>query len=182
MSRVFVISGPTAVGKGTVVKRLQELHPELYVSTSVTTRPPRPGEQDGVAYHFINDAEFDRLIAADGLLEWARVHGDARYGTLRQPVQDAVAAGRTVILEIDLQGARRVRQTYPEAIQIFLAPPTWDELVRRLTVRGTETSNQQRQRLADARDELAHAAEFDHVVVNGELESTVNELVGLLGL
>lgn len=182
MSGVFVISGPTAVGKGTVVKRLQELHPELYVSTSVTTRQPRPGEQDGVAYHFISDAEFDRLIAEGGLLEWARVHGDARYGTPRKPVEDALAAGRTVILEIDVQGARQVRRSYPKAVQIFLVPPSWDELVRRLTGRGTETSNEQRQRLADARDELAHLAEFDHVVVNGELEATVNELVKLMGL
>ena len=180
--RVSVISGPTAVGKGTVVARLKQLHPEVYVSVSATTRPPRPGEVDGVHYHFLTEAQFDQLVAGNGLLEWAVVHGRNRYGTLRRPVDEAVARGETVVLEIDLQGARQVRASYPQARQIFLEPPSWDELVRRLVGRGTETAEQQQRRLITAREELARMGEFDHVVVNREIDQTVDDLVGLLGL
>ena len=181
-SLVTVISGPTAVGKGTVVGRLRELHPSVFVSVSVTTRQPRPGELDGVHYWFIDDSEFDRLIVDNGLLEWAVVHGTARYGTPRRPVEDAVAAGRPVVLEIDLQGARQVRSTMPHAQFVFLTPPSWDELVHRLIGRGTESPEQQARRLETARTELVAASEFDHVVVNSEVDRTVDELVGLLGL
>lgn len=180
--RVSVISGPTAVGKGTVVARLKQLHPAVYVSTSATTRPPRPGEVDGVHYHFLTEEAFDDLVARDGLLEWAVVHGRHRYGTLRRPVDEAVARGEAVVLEIDLQGARQVRQSYPDAQQIFLEPPSWDELVRRLVGRGTETPEQQERRLVTAKEELARTDEFDHVVVNREIDQTVEDLVGLLGL
>lgn len=180
--RVSVISGPTAVGKGTVVARLKQLHPAVYVSTSATTRPPRPGEIDGVHYHFLTEQAFDDLVAHDGLLEWAVVHGRHRYGTLRGPVDEAVARGEAVVLEIDLQGARQVRQSYPDAQQIFLEPPSWDELVRRLVGRGTETPEQQERRLVTAKEELARMDEFDHVVVNREIDQTVEDLVGLLGL
>lgn len=180
--RVSVISGPTAVGKGTVVARLKQLHPEVYVSVSATTRAPRPGEVDGVHYHFLTEAQFDQLVAGNGLLEWAVVHGRNRYGTLRRPVDEAVARGETVVLEIDLQGARQVRASYPQARQIFLEPPSWDELVRRLVGRGTETAEQQQRRLITAREELARMGEFDHVVVNREIDQTVKDLVGLLGL
>lgn len=180
--RVSVISGPTAVGKGTVVARLRELHPEVFVSVSATTRPPRPGEVDGVHYHFVSAERFDELVATDGLLEWAVVHGTHRYGTPRRPVDEAVAQGRCVVLEIDLQGARQVRTTYPDAQQVFLEPPSWDELVRRLVGRGTETPEQQQRRLVTAREELARAGEFDHVVVNREIDQAVADLVGLLGL
>lgn len=179
---VSVISGPTAVGKGTVVSRLRELHPEVFVSLSVTTRPPRPGELDGVHYWFIDDAEFERLVAEGGLLEWAVVHKVARYGTPRRPVDDAVAAGRRVVLEIDLQGARQVKKNLPSAQFIFLAPPSWDELVRRLVGRGTEDAEARARRLRTARLELAAAEEFDHVVVNREVDATVGELVELMGL
>ncbi|MDN5563608.1 guanylate kinase [Luteococcus japonicus] len=180
--RVSVISGPTAVGKGTVVNRLKELHPEVFVSISVTTRAPRAGEVDGVHYHFIDDAGFDRLTAHEGLLEWAVVHGKHRYGTPRGPVEEAVSQGRVVVLEIDLQGARQVRQTYPEAQQIFLEPPSWEELVRRLVGRGTENAEQRERRLVTAKEELARVGEFDHVVINHEIDQTVEDLVGLLGL
>ncbi|MEL4505836.1 guanylate kinase [Luteococcus sp. H138] len=180
--RVSVISGPTAVGKGTVVTRLKQLHPEVYVSVSATTRAPRVGEVDGVHYHFVTDERFDELAATDGLLEWAVVHGKHRYGTPRGPVEAAVAAGRPVVLEIDLQGARQVRQSYPQAQQIFLDPPSWEELVRRLVGRGTETEAQRERRLETAREELARKGEFDHVVVNHEIDQTVQDLVGLLGL
>lgn len=180
--RVFVVSGPTAVGKGTVVSRLAAAYPQVWVSVSATTREPRPGEVDGVHYRFVSDEEFDDLVATGGLLEWATVHKKARYGTPKQPVLDAIAQGRTVILEIDLQGARQVRQTLPEATFVFLEPPTWDELVRRLVRRGAENAEQRERRLQTARDEMAAAGEFDHVVVNDELGKTVAQLVGLLGL
>lgn len=180
--RVFVVSGPTAVGKGTVVARLKQRYPEVFVSVSATTRSPRPGEVDGVHYHFVTDDQFDELVAGDGLLEWALVHGSNRYGTPRSAVDEAVEQGRVVVLEIDLQGARQVRKTYPDAQQVFLEPPSWDELVRRLVGRGTETPEQQERRLITAKEELARAGEFDHVLVNTEIDQTVDDLVGLLGL
>ncbi|RCK71161.1 guanylate kinase [Desertihabitans brevis] len=177
-----VVSGPTAVGKGTVVARLRAEHPELMVSVSATTRPPRPGEVEGVHYHFVGAEEFDQLVASDGLLEWAVVHGTHRYGTPRAPVRAAVAAGRQVVLEIDLQGARQVRRSWPGARFVFLAPPSWEELVRRLVGRGTESEAERERRLQTARAELAAAEEFDHVVVNTEVDATVAELVELIGL
>lgn len=179
---VYVISGPTAVGKGTVVRALKAAHPELFVSISATTRAPRPAEIDGVDYYFVSDEVFDELIATDDLLEWAVVHRAARYGTPREPVTEALAEGQDVILEIDLQGARQVRESLPEAIHIFLAPPSWEELIRRLEGRGTETAAQMASRLTTAQTELAHELEFDHVVVNAELSRTVDELVSLIGL
>ncbi len=178
----YVISGPTAVGKGTVVAALKARHPQLYVSISVTTRPPRPGEIEGLHYFFVSDVEFDELIATNGLLEWAVVHGTHRYGTPRQPVIDALASGRPTILEIDLQGARQVRHTLPEAVQLFIAPPSWEELVCRLRGRGTETADQMARRLVTARQELAAAQEFDHVIPNVTVEQTVDQLVSLIGL
>lgn len=179
---VWVISGPTAVGKGTLVSRLKQLHPEIVVSVSATTRPARPGEIHGQTYFFVDDAEFDRMIADNELLEWAEVHGSARYGTPRVPILDAVAAGHTVILEIDLQGADQVKQSLPEARRIFIEPPSWEELVGRLRRRGTETPAQQQRRLQTARQELARRGEFDFVVVNDEVDSAVQHLVALLGL
>ena len=179
---ITVISGPTAVGKGTVVSALKRRCPHLWVSVSATTRSPRPGEVDGVHYLFVSDAEFDELVATDGLLEWAVVHGKHRYGTPARPVFEAAAAGRSVVLEIDLQGARQVKAKVPGVHSIFLAPPSWDVLVDRLVGRGTENSEQRARRLETARLELAAESEFDHVVVNAHLGETVEELVGLLGL
>jgi guanylate kinase len=180
--RLTVVSGPTAVGKGTVVARLREQHPEIFISVSATTRPPRPGEIDGVHYLFVTDAEFDHLIEANALLEWAVVHGVHRYGTPREPVLQALADGREALLEIDLQGARQVRQACPDARFIFLAPPSMDELIHRLVGRGTESDAQRARRLETARAEMAARAEFDHVVVNREIGQAVEELVTLLGL
>jgi guanylate kinase len=177
-----VVSGPTAVGKGTVVARLRESHPEVFVSVSATTRPPRPGERDGVHYHFVSDATFDGLVADGELLEWAVVHGTHRYGTPRRPVLEALAAGRNAILEIDLAGARQVRSQLPEARLVFLEPPSWAELVRRLTGRGTESTEQQDRRLVTARAELAAASEFDAVVVNTDVDQAVADIVALLEL
>ena len=181
-ARITVISGPAGVGKGTVVQRLKELHPEVWVSVSATTRPPRPGEVDGVHYLFTSEADFDTLVASDGLLEWAVVHGRHRYGTPAAPVLEAAAQGRPVILEIDLQGARQVRETLPKAHFVFLAPPDWSTLVNRLEGRGTESPDQVARRLETARVEMAAAEEFDEVVVNDELGATVEKLVDSLSL
>jgi len=137
-ARLTVLAGPTAVGKGTVAAEIRERYPDIWISVSATTRKPRPNEVHGVHYLFVSDAEFDRMVADGELLEWAVVHKAARYGTPKQPVLDKLAAGRPALLEIDLQGARQVRETMPEAQFVFLAPPTWDELVRRLGGRGTE--------------------------------------------
>jgi guanylate kinase len=180
--RLTIVSGPTAVGKGTVVARLQEEHPEIFVSVSATTRPPRPGEIDGVHYLFVTDAEFDHLIEADALLEWAVVHGAHRYGTPREPVLQALADGREALLEIDLQGARQVRNSCPDARFVFLAPPSMDELNRRLVGRGTESEAQRARRLETARAEMVAQSEFEHVIVNREIGQAVDELVALLRL
>lgn len=179
---VTVVSGPTAVGKGTVVRALKARHPEVWVSVSATTRPPRPGEVNGEHYWFVSSAAFDELEASDGLLEWAVVHGRDRYGTPAAPVLDAMARGERVILEIDLQGARQVKAKLPQARLVFIAPPDWNELVNRLVGRGTETAEQRERRLVTAKGELAAADEFDHIVVNDEVGRAVDELVDLLGL
>jgi guanylate kinase len=177
-----VVSGPTAVGKGTVVAELRRQHPEVFVSVSATTRPPRPGELEGVHYRFVSEADFDRLIADGELLEWATVHGRHRYGTPRAPVLAAIAEGREAVLEIDLQGARQVRASWPEAYLVFLAPPSWEELVRRLVGRGTETEEERRRRLDTATRELAAETEFDTTIVNRDVAHAVADLVALLGL
>lgn len=179
-ARLTVLAGPTAVGKGTVTSWLREHHPEVWISVSATTRKQRPGEVDGVHYHFVDDAAFDQLVADGELLEWAVVHQHARYGTPRGPVLAAIAEGRLALLEIDLQGARQVRETMPEARFVFLAPPSWDELVRRLVGRGTEDEAERERRLESARAELAAETEFDATVVNHTIPAAVEELVGLM--
>jgi guanylate kinase len=179
-SRLTVLAGPTAVGKGTVTAWVRETHPEIWISVSATTRHRRPGEQDGVHYHFVSEEEFDRLVDGDELLEWAVVHRGARYGTPRQPVLDALAEGRPALLEIDLQGARQVRERMPEALFVFLAPPSWEELVRRLVGRGTEDEAERTRRLESAREELAAEPEFDVTVVNRRIHDAGEELVELM--
>ncbi|HEU4541584.1 MAG TPA: guanylate kinase [Jiangellaceae bacterium] len=176
----MVLSGPTAVGKTTVVRRLRASHPELWISVSVTTRFPRPGEIDGVHYHFVDEATFDRMIEAGEFLEWAVVHGHAKYGTPRRPVERALAEGRSCLLEIDLQGARQIRDSAQDAFFVFLAPPTWDEMVRRLVGRGTEDTAQRERRLATAKEELAAEDEFDITIVNHDVEQVCKELVTLM--
>ena len=165
-SRLVVLAGPTAVGKGTVAAEVRRSHPEVWISVSATTRAPRPGEENGVHYWFVSDAEFDAMIEQGNLLEWAVVHKSARYGTPRRPVELALASGSPAMLEIDLQGARQVRETMPGALLVFLKPPSWEELVRRLVGRGTETEEQRERRLETAREELAAEEEFDVTVVN----------------
>ena len=181
-SRLAVLAGPTAVGKGTVAADVRRHHPEIWISVSATTRSPRPGEQDGVHYWFVTAAEFDRMAEEGELLEWAVVHGTHRYGTPRRPVERALAEGRPALLEIDLQGARQVRETMPEALFVFLKPPSWDELVRRLVGRGTESAEERALRLDTARLELAAEAEFDVTIVNHEVHAAADELVALMML
>lgn len=178
-SRLLVLAGPTAVGKGTVAAHIREHNPEIHLSVSATTRPPRPGEIDGVHYYFVDDAEFDRLIGQNELLEYAVVHNRSRYGTPRAPIDAALDAGKTVLLEIDLQGARQVRAAEPAATLIFLLPPSWDELVHRLVGRGTEGAEERSRRLRTAKVELAAQNEFDHLIVNENVADAAAEVVEL---
>lgn len=181
-ARLTVLAGPTAVGKGTVSADVRARYPQVWLSVSATTRSPRPGEVDGVHYRFVSESEFDRMVADGDLLEWAVVHGRHRYGTPRGPVEARLAAGEPVLLEIDLQGARQVRDTMPEARFVFLAPPSWDELVRRLVGRGTEDEAERERRLATARVELAAESEFDHVIVNDDVHRATDELLTVMGV
>ncbi|MDL5350188.1 guanylate kinase [Microbacterium sp. zg-YB36] len=178
-SRLIVLAGPTAVGKGTVAAEIKEHHPEIVLSVSATTRAPRPGEVEGEHYYFVGDAEFDRMIADGELLEHATVHNRFRYGTPRAPIEAALAEGRTVLLEIDLQGARQVRAAEPSATLVFLLPPSWDELVQRLVGRGTEDDEERARRLRTAKKELAAQGEFDFHVVNDDVARAADEVAQL---
>mgnify|MGYP002713624543 CR=1 FL=1 len=181
MSRVVVLSGPSAVGKSSVVRCLRDRVPDLHFSVSATTRAPRPGEVDGVDYWFVTDERFQQLIDDGALLEWADIHGGLhRSGTPAEPVRAATEAGHPVLIEVDLAGARAVKRSMPEVTTVFLAPPSWEELESRLTGRGTETPEAMARRLATARAELAAQDDFDEVVVNSQLESACAELVSLL--
>ncbi|MGW9112719.1 guanylate kinase [Microbacterium sp. NPDC055683] len=179
-SRLLVLAGPTAVGKGTVAAHIRAHHPELHLSVSATTRDPRPGEVDGEHYFFVDDAEFDRLIAEGELLEWATVHNRHRYGTPRGPIDRALADGKAVLLEIDLQGARQVREAEPSATLVFLLPPSWDELTARLVGRGTEDAEERARRLRTAKVELAAQGEFDFRVVNADVAEAAQQVVDLI--
>ncbi len=178
-SRLTVLSGPSGVGKSTVVAELGRTCPQIWISVSVTTRKPRPGEVNGREYHFVDDKEFDRLVETGALLEWARFAGNL-YGTPRAPLNDRLEAGARCLLEIDLAGARQVRRAAPDARLVFLAPPSWDELVRRLTGRGTEPPEVLARRLAAAREELAAAEEFDITLVNTSVKDVCQQLVALM--
>lgn len=177
---LLVLAGPTAVGKGTVARYIIENNPDVMLSISATTRAPRAGEVDGQHYFFLTDSEFDALIAAGQMLEYAVVHGKHRYGTPKAPVEAALEAGKLVLLEIDIQGARQVKQAMPEATTVFLAPPSWDELVRRLQGRGTESPEDQAVRLETAKTELAAQSEFDQVIVNDEVAKCASKVVELM--
>ncbi|TEX50483.1 MAG: guanylate kinase [Actinomycetales bacterium mxb001] len=177
--RLLVLSGPSGVGKSSVVDYLRVHHPHIAFSVSVTTRAPRPGEVDGVHYHFIERSEFERMVEAGELLEWAEFAGNL-YGTPAAPVREALASGTPVIVEIELQGARQVRTSAPDALQVFLAPPSWDVLVERLQGRGTEAPEVITRRLDTARVELASEGEFDRSVVNDSVPRAAEEIVGLL--
>ncbi|MDP9832371.1 guanylate kinase [Trueperella abortisuis] len=178
--QAFVLTGPTAVGKGTVIAELRKRLPSLWFSISATTRSPRPGEVGGVNYYFVTHDEFDRLVAEGRMLEWALVHGLNKYGTPRGPVEEALAEGRTVLLEVDLAGARQIRQSMPEAYQIFLAPPSWEDLEARLRGRGTEGEEEQLRRLETAKVELAAEGEFDEVVVNETVAQATEDILKIM--
>ncbi|CAJ1504994.1 guanylate kinase [[Mycobacterium] holstebronense] len=179
--RVVVLSGPSAVGKSSVVRCLREQVPDLYFSVSATTRAPRPGEVDGIDYRFVSPAEFDRLVEKNELLEWADIHGGLqRSGTPAAPVVEATRSGRPVLIEVDLAGARAIKKALPEAVTVFLAPPDWETLQARLAGRGTESAEVMERRLATARTELAAQGDFDAIVVNSRLETACSELVSLL--
>jgi guanylate kinase len=179
--RLTVLSGPSGVGKSTVVAHIRKAHPEVWLSVSATTRKPRPGELQGVHYFFVDDEEFDKLVANGELLEWAEFAGN-RYGTPRRAVLERLEAGEPVLLEIDLQGARLVRASMPDAQLVFLAPPSWEELVRRLVGRGTEPPEVVERRLAAAKVELAAESEFDTTLVNTSVEDVARELLALMQL
>jgi guanylate kinase len=179
--RLIVLAGPSGVGKSSIVAGLRAALPELHFSVSATTRAPRAGEVDGRDYRFVGPAGFDALIARGELLEWAEIHGGLqRSGTPRAPVEEALAAGRPVLVEVDLQGARAVKAAMPESVTVFVAPPTLDELARRLRGRGTETEAQFARRLQTAQEEMASRHEFDVVVVNDDVQAVVRRLVELL--
>jgi len=177
---LVVLAGPTAVGKGTVSAYVREHFPDVWLSVSATTRRPRPGEVDGVHYHFVDEAEFARMERDGELLESAVVHGRNHYGTPRRPVEEALAAHRMALLEIDLQGARQVRDSMPDALFVFLAPPSWAELERRLVGRGTEDAEERARRLDTARVELAAEEEFGETIVNDDVRRAAEELVSLM--
>jgi guanylate kinase len=179
--RLVVLAGPTAVGKGTLSAYVRDHFPEVWLSVSVTTRKPRPGEVEGIHYHFVDEAEFSRMEQAGELLESAVVHGRNHYGTPRRAVEQALREHRMALLEIDLQGARQVRRRMPEARFVFLAPPSWEVLVRRLVGRGTEDQAERERRLATAREELAAEPEFDETLVNADVDQVVARLLTLLG-
>jgi guanylate kinase len=176
-----VLSGPSGVGKSTVVARLRQLQPQIWQSVSVTTRPPRPGEIDGREYFFVTDHDFDAMAAGGKLLEWAQFAGN-KYGTPRAPVEEKLEAGIPTLLEIDVEGARQVRAAMPGTLLVFLAPPSWDELVRRLTGRETESAEIISRRLAAARAELAAGAEFDITLVNTSVDDVCGQLVALMSV
>lgn len=179
--RLLVLAGPSAVGKSSVINRLRELVPQMYFSVSATTRSPRPGETDGVDYHYVTAEQFDAMIASHQLLEWAEIHGGLqRSGTPAAPVFAHLEAGRPVLVEVDLNGARAIRGTCPEATLVFLEPPSWKVLVSRLTGRGTETPATLERRLHTAEEEMAARDEFDVVVVNDDVERAARQLVSLL--
>jgi guanylate kinase len=179
MAKVFVITGPSGVGKGTLIRGLRERLPEVELSVSATTRQPRPGEHDGVDYHFLTPEQFERQVASGDFVEHAQYSGN-RYGTLRRELERPLADGRPVVLEIEVEGARQIRETMPEAVQVFIAPPSSEALRARLVGRGTDAPEQVDDRLRTAEQELEAQPEFGHVVVNDRLEQATDELVAIV--
>ncbi len=178
---LLVVSGPSGVGKGTVISGLLERYPDVELSVSCTTRPRRQGEVDGENYHFISDSEFEQMRRSGELLEWAQVHDRHFYGTPREPAEQALAMGRTLVLEIDYQGARSIReQLGDQAVLVFVAPPSWQALIERLRKRHTESQQAIVERLASAREEIENMGMYNYVVVNDKLSEAIEQLVSIL--
>jgi guanylate kinase len=180
--QVTVLAGPTSVGKSTLSRYVRATYPQVHFSVSATTRPARPGEVHGEDYLFISDQRFDELLAEDAFLEWAVVHQKYRYGTLTATVEEALSEGKNVLLEIDLQGARQVRTKLRAAQFVFLAPPSFEDLVQRLIGRGTESEEEQQRRLETARIELAAESEFDVTIINDDIDRAARELIAHMGI
>ena len=174
-AKVFVITGPSGVGKGTLIRRLLERFPDLALSVSATTRAPREGEVDGRDYHFLERSRFDEMVAEGDLCEWAEVHGH-RYGTSMSRVRLARETHRGVVFVIDVQGARQVKAAIPDAVAVFVLPPSWEVLEQRLRGRGTEREEVIQRRLRNAREEVAHYGLFDYLIVNDDLATAIEEL------
>ncbi|HDP33920.1 MAG TPA: guanylate kinase [Candidatus Hydrogenedentes bacterium] len=177
--RLVVVAAPSGAGKGTLLKRVREQLPNITVTVSATTRPPRPGETDGVEYFFYSPEEFDRLIAENALVEWAHVHGE-RYGTLKSELDRVLRGDNIVIFELDVQGMRHIKRLYPDAVSVFIAPPSMEELERRLAGRGTNNAEDMALRLKNARGEMSARLEFDYVVVNDDLARATAELIAVV--
>lgn len=179
IGRLIVLTGPSGVGKGTLLRSLLQRHPDLYLSISVTTRSPRPGEINGKHYYFVSRAEFDRMVVNNELLEWAEFAGNC-YGTPRRPVEDQIRQGHWVVLEIELEGARQIRRTFPEALRVFILPPSMPELEYRLRSRGQDSDEAIVRRLARAEAEINAANEFDFQVVNDDLDKALKQIEDVL--
>lgn len=173
--KLIVLTGPSGVGKGTLVRSLLERHPELYLSISVTTRSPRPGEIDGKHYYFVSREQFDEMVAQEELLEWAEFAGNC-YGTPRQQMEDKIREGKWVILEIELEGARQIRASFPEALRVFILPPSMQELEQRLRGRGSDSEDAIARRLCRAQEEINAAGEFDYKIINGDFETALKDI------
>lgn len=179
-AKLVVLSGPSAVGKGTLASYIIDQYDDYELSVSATTRNPRPGEIDGQSYRFVSEDEFSRMQQSNELLEWATVHGQHRYGTPRLPVEKALAEGKNVVLEIDVQGAFQVKNTFPDALLVFVNPPSFDELEVRMNKRGTESPEDKLRRLETAKSELSQADSFDYQVLNDEVARCAQEVVDLV--
>lgn len=177
---LLVVSAPSGAGKSTLCQALLERRPELYLSVSATTRPPRPSEKEGVDYFFMTEHDFQERVRGDGFLEWAQVHGHA-YGTPRAPIEEALRAGRDVVLNIDTQGAAAIRKAFPgESVLAFLTPPSWNELEKRLRKRNQDSDAVIQRRLANAREELSHIKRFDYVILNDQIQDAVEDVLAIL--
>ena len=177
--RLYILSGPAGVGKGTVLRRVFEKLDNIAYSVSCTTRTPRPGERDGTDYVFMDEASFKKMVSEERFLEWANVHGHF-YGTRKDVVEDILNSGRDVVLEIDVQGASQVKKKMPEAVMIFIQPPSFEELVRRLRKRGTEGPEEFELRILNAKEEMSHAGEYEHMIINDKIEQAADDLIKIV--
>lgn len=177
--RLFVLSGPAGVGKGTVLRRVFEKLDNIVYSVSCTTRLPRPGEVDGVSYVFIDEGSFKKMVKEGRFLEWANVHGHF-YGTRKDIVEDTIRDGKDVLLEIDVQGAAQVKNKMPDAVMIFIQPPSFEELIRRLKKRGTEGPDELELRISNAKKEMSHAAEYEHMIINDKVDKAADDLIKIV--